>query len=341
LEGVYRVSNEHRRTFDEFHNEHRGAKVVVLYGPRSRADSLYLAEAPREQLSVTAITESLSRLGFEWQVISPLRPNLPGALAGVDFVFVNLHGEWGEDGRVQGFLDYLGVPYTGSGVAASAVCADKLLFKRLVGAYGYRTPQFWESSAALKPGVEFPLLIKPVYGGSSIGLRIVRNIEEADHLWEEATADPDWPVFLEQFLEARSLTLGLLEIDEGRLGRLPLVEIQPPGVLYDKEAKLDETAVSYTVPAEVSGHVEKTIGAAVVSICQRLAVRGFARVDLLLNGADNFDVLEANTIPGLSVGSNFATACQACGLTYDEMILALLRSSRWKGPHPNSTAPSR
>jgi D-alanine-D-alanine ligase len=317
-----------RAELDAFRAKHAGSRVSVVYGPRSREDTIYVAEADVAQLSVTAVTESLSRLGFETEVVNPVSSEFTFLLRDSDFVFVNVHGEWGEDGRLQGHLDYLGLPYTGSGVLGSAIALNKPLFKRLARDLGVRTPEFWEWRPGTKPpDGHLPLIEKPIGGGSSIGLQLLKT--EEDLRAAANTVDDTWPTFLEEFTPGRPLTVAVLELEQGRLEVLAPVEVQPPGDLYDQRAKV-EGAARYVCPAPIAPHALEACEFAVRTMCRAIDIRGLARFDFILDDAEEVHLLEANTVPGLSRNSNFVAASEAAGLTHEELVLALLRSSLWK-----------
>jgi D-alanine-D-alanine ligase len=153
--------------------------VALVYGGISAEDQLYLARCPPGQLSVTAMSDALTVLGARFKVLDPCRPAFIADLAGFDVALPGLHGPFGEDGRLQGLLDYLRTPYCGSGVAASAIAADKVLCKRLMESLGISTPgwRIWPGPRAAWPG--HPVMVKPRMGGSSVGMSLARD---PDHL---------------------------------------------------------------------------------------------------------------------------------------------------------------
>ena len=159
----------------DWRQSRQGLGVALIYGPVSAEDRLYHSKCPVEQRSVTALSEALEEIGARWKVLNPCEPDFIMDLAGYDVALSNLHGPYGEDGRLQGLLDYLRVPYCGSGVAASAVAADKILCKRVMLTLGVPTPGWWVWSGGPVHWNGRPVMVKPPFGGSSVGMSLVRD----------------------------------------------------------------------------------------------------------------------------------------------------------------------
>lgn len=324
---------------DKFHRATRGQRVGVVYGPVSGEDRLYIERSPR-QIGYTAIMESLDRLGYDSFKVDPTRSSFPDDLKTSDMLFLNIHGEFGEDGRLQGLLDYLGLRYTGSGVLSSAIGLNKVMFKRIIGAAGVLTPPYSKSlgipvdleiNETVLSEMTFPLIAKPICGGSSIGTVLLRDLAAAESLFSDREAVERYgPFFVERFIEGVPLTVGVLEL-ETCVVAAPPIEAKFDAEFYDEETKLDEHGeglVKYSIrsmPATTEGALRRTA----LRIHRLIGCRGFSRVDFLLASDDKCYALEINTLPGMAYGSNFPAGTFALGLTYDQTILAMLRSCLW------------
>lgn len=322
-----------------------GRTVGVVYGGVSSEDRFYIAGSPRESMSITALREALDRVGVHAVPIDPTEPGLVGKLAGCDVVFPNLHGEYGEDGRLQGLLDYLRLPYVGSGVAASAIGADKDLCKQFMEANGIRSPRFAvASTGAPEPpaGLGFPVMVKPAAGGSSVGMSLARSPEELGDAIEVARKSGAHKVVLEEFVRGRPISVPVLELP-GSVRILSPVEVEAPGDFYDAESKLDKDGlglvsyVDHEGDGEEAGEGARPLRRDVLEdytgrLWRTLGCRGFARVDFIVDGAGLPWALEINTIPGLSREGNFAVGARTSGLGFDDVIVALLHEALSREP---------
>jgi len=210
---------EHERSLlSEFQVHCQSKRIAVIYGPKSREDSYYMQRVPWNQLGIAALMESLAQLGIPAKHVNPTEPGFLQALAGADYCFLNMHGEYGEDGRLQGLLDYLGKGYTGSGVQASAIGVNKVLFKLCLLGAGLNTPRFVDLSQGefeelvrrVPHELAFPMIAKPVCGGSSIGSCVLPDMHEATLFFQSGTYHEHRPYFVEEFIKGRSLTVGVL-----------------------------------------------------------------------------------------------------------------------------------
>lgn len=322
-------------------------RIGVLYGPKSREDAFYLANSPPELLSVTHICDTLEGLGLASDVIDPCSGTFVEELADCDVAFVNLHGEFGEDGRLQGLLDYVGKPYTGSGVAASAVGVDKLLSKLVLRGAGLQTPRHVALDPRERPdaairriqaGLRPPWILKPVAGGSSIGVALAREPETLLALLAKLPPAAEVPHFVEEFVVGRTITVAILEMEPGDATALAALEVTQEAEFYDQETKLDRglAAPHYSEPLDLSPETYKRVEQVALRTYSLLGCRGFARVDMRLSDQTPF-VLEINTVPGLSIRSNFLAAAHRSGLSVEDVVLALLRCAL----HPPTEAAQR
>lgn len=246
----------------------------------------------------------------------------------IDVAFILLHGPFGEDGTVQGYLDLLGIPYQGSGVLGSAIAMDKNLSKILYQQAGLKTPDWVmcaadESNAAEIPGrLNLPLVIKPVGQGSSLGMSIPKTTDElAEGLKKAFEYGKD--VMVEQFISGREITVGVIGNDE--LTALPLVEIIPGESydFFDYEAKYKPGATTEVCPAEVGRDITSRAQEMGLIAHRALRLRGYSRTDMIVSGEDIY-VLETNTIPGMTPTSLLPQAAQEYGLPFPELLARLL-----------------
>ncbi len=260
----------------------------------------------------------------------------------LDVVFIALHGPYGEDGTVQGLLELLGIPYTGSGVLASALAMDKLRSRQVLQASGLPVPAWILLDAAQWPAgraefarrigrdLGYPCVVKPNAQGSSIGVTIVREEAVLDAAVEEALGYGT-VVLIEEYLRGTELTCGILEDpDTGVPQPLPVIEIVPKREFFTYEAKY-QGASEEICPARIAASHAARAQELALRAHQVLGCEGFSRVDLFLCGTDVI-VLEVNTIPGLTEGSLIPLAARAAGIEYpallDRMIAAALRRDR-------------
>jgi D-alanine-D-alanine ligase len=298
----------------------RFGKVAVLLGGRS-------AEREVSLKSGSLVLQALRARGVDAHAFDPAERGIEDLIAGAfERAFIALHGRFGEDGTLQGALEWLGLPYTGSGVLGSALAMDKLRTKLVWQASGIPTPP-WELLAA---GADFkivsarlglPLMVKPVNEGSSIGMSKVRA---AGHL-EEAYAlavNYDREVIAEKFIEGTELTAGILGEEA-----LPLIRLETPREFYDYEAKYIAEDTRYLVPCGLPAEREREIQALCLKAFRALGCSGWGRVDLMLDRDGRPWLLEVNTAPGMTDHSLVPMAARAAGLSYEDLCLRILEAS--------------
>nr|MBP8036658.1 D-alanine--D-alanine ligase [Negativicutes bacterium] len=249
----------------------------------------------------------------------------------IDIVFNALHGLYGEDGKLQGALEMLGIPYTGSGVLASAMAMDKAVSKRLFQSAGIPTPRYQllkrreRMGEAILNGIldefEVPFVVKPSTQGSTIGLTIVQEPEELAVALEKAF-NYDSEVLVEEFVDGSELTVGIL----GGLQpeALPIVEIVPYSGIYDYHAKYTKGATEYFVPARVDEATTRLTQEVALAAFKILGCSGIARVDVRLDPSNHPYVLEVNTIPGMTATSLVPKAAAAVGMSFPELCERIL-----------------
>lgn len=249
-----------------------------------------------------------------------------------DCVFIALHGPYGEDGRMQGMLDVLGIPYTGSGCVASATAIEKIRAKVLVANAGLRVAEHlefasgqWEAdpeavARKVEEDLGFPCVVKSPLQGSSLGMAIPRSMAEFPEAVEEVLPF-GYTFMVERFVAGRELTCSVLDVsDEDPAVALPVTEIRPKSSSYfDYRAKYTPGATEETTPAEIPDDMRDRVQAMAVRAHEVIGCRGFSRSDMILDGND-LVWLEINTIPGLTETSLYPQAAAAAGISFSELL---------------------
>ncbi|HEX8923963.1 MAG TPA: D-alanine--D-alanine ligase [Patescibacteria group bacterium] len=241
-----------------------------------------------------------------------------------DVVFIAMHGNFGEDGRLQGVLDFMGMPYIGSGVTASAIGMNKIIFKKLIIEAGFKTPGWEVVRKNDEVKLKLPLVVKPAEGGSSVGVSIARNEAELKKAMDDVF---EWgeEALIEEYIEGKEVTCGVLGNREG--AALPIVEIIPKNVFFDYEAKYVAGLSEEIVPARIDKNLTDKIQKMSVEIFQLCGCRGMARVDYIIRD-DEIYVLEINTIPGLTANSLLPKEAKALGISYGELLDKVIELAR-------------
>ncbi|HZV61971.1 MAG TPA: D-alanine--D-alanine ligase [Methylophilaceae bacterium] len=294
-------------------------KVAVLMGGRS-------AEREVSLKSGGAVLAALKRSGVDALPFDPAERPLH-ELQGFDCVFIALHGRYGEDGTIQGALELMDIPYTGSGVMASAVGMDKWRTKLLWRAAGIVTPNFelvqdGSDYAGIEARLGLPLFVKPANEGSSIGITKVKQKGGLKAAYEEAAkADP--LVIAEKFVGGGEYTVGIL----GDMA-LPIIRIVPANEFYDYEAKYLRNDTQYLCPCGLPQEQEDRIRDEALQAFHVVGGRGWGRVDFLMDQAGGHHFLEVNTSPGMTDHSLVPMAAKAAGIDFDTLVLEILEMAR-------------
>jgi D-alanine-D-alanine ligase len=304
-------------------------KVAVLMGGRS-------AEREVSLMSGAGVLKALQSKGVNAHAFDPAERDLVELKRkGFKRCFIALHGRFGEDGTVQGALELLGIPYTGSGVMASSIAIDKTMTKRVWVAEGLSTPRYVllrrgeftsEQVRAVPDELGLPLIVKPAREGSSIGVAKVKSHSEMAAAVEAAAAlDPD--VLCEQFISGDEVTCPVL--GEGESARaLPVIRIVAPEGNYDYQNKYFTDDTQYLVPCGLPEGEEKAIQEMVVKAYRVLGCRGWGRLDVMIDGATRKPyLLEINTSPGMTGHSLVPMSARAAGISYEDLCLQLLASA--------------
>ncbi|WP_312511418.1 D-alanine--D-alanine ligase [Massilia sp.] len=303
-------------------------KVGVLFGGRS-------AEREISLISGNGVLQALKSRGIDAHAFDPGTQSLAElAEQKFDRVFIALHGRYGEDGSLQGALEQLGIPYTGSGVMASSIGMDKVTTKKIWLTEGVPTPQYAIVDAdsdldAVVAKLGLPLIVKPPLEGSSIGITKVTEISQL----QEAialVASMDDAVLAEEFVTGREFTVAVL--GQGLAARaLPIVEIVAPEGKYDYQNKYFTDDTQYHCPAPLPEALTQEIQRHAVNAYRAIGCEGWGRVDVLVRESDMRPyLLEVNTSPGMTTHSLVPMAARAVGIGYEDLCIEILRSARLK-----------
>ena len=277
--------------------------------------------------SGTMVLNALRKSGVDAHAFDPRDSGLEALKQqGYARAFIALHGRFGEDGTVQGALEYLGIPYTGSGVMASALAMDKWRTKLLWHAAGLPTPAYRLMDARTDPAVlaarlGLPLMVKPAREGSSIGMSKVTSVEKIAPAYEMAAGYDD-VVIAERFIEGMELTAAILG-DEP----LPLIRLETPREFYDYQAKYFADDTRYICPCGLPADQERALQQMALEAFRVLGCSGWGRVDLMLDRDGNPQLLEVNTIPGMTDHSLVPMAARASGISFEDLCVRILESA--------------
>lgn len=291
------------------------SKIAVIFGGFSSERGISLK-------SGSNVIHSLEKLGHRVKGFDLKKENAHrlSELSDNDLVFIALHGRYGEDGKIQGYLDSLDIPYTGSKVLSSAICFDKtftynILKEHVIFPEGTIFNKN-QKAETLKWDI-FPAIVKPSEEGSSIGVSIVDNKEQLFQAINK-TLNSYETVIIEKFIEGRELSISIIE-KNNQLLVLPILEIKPKKRFYDYEAKYTAGMTNFSVPAELETQIEKSLIKKSKEIYERMNCRHFARIDGILKD-NTFYFLEVNTIPGLTDLSDLPLSARAEGMNFVELI---------------------
>lgn len=309
-------------------------KVAVLMGGSS-------AERDISIMSGTGVLQALRAQGVDAHAFDPAERDL-GELKRDGFTrcFIALHGRFGEDGTVQGALELLGIPYTGSGVMASAIAIDKVMTKRIWRAEGLSTPAWKKVTSSEATRAAFaelgaPMIVKPAREGSSIGLTKVSSLDQCDAAYARA-AQEDEQVLCEQFISGDEVTVPVL--GAGAQARaLPVIRIVAPGGNYDYQNKYFTDDTQYLVPCGLPAGEEAKIQELVLKAFAVLGCRGWARADVMIDSRTRTPyLLEINTAPGMTGHSLVPMSARAAGISYEELCVQLLQTATLDHPEPRA-----
>lgn len=297
--------------------ELKGMKIGVLLGGRSSEREVSLK-------SGDAVLRSLLRRGYH-AVAVEAEKDLAGTLRNeaVQVAFIVLHGRWGEDGTVQGLLEVMGIPYTGSGVMGSSVAMDKGAMKLFFAALSIPTPEFAIARGNGDVAFPLPFVVKPANEGSTIGISIVRREEERVPAVEKALRH-DPKILFERYVEGPEITVGIVNG-----ATLPVVEVRPKSGFYDFEAKYTKGMTEYIVPAVLDPEVEARARRTAEEIYRAFDLSGCVRIDMLVEQGRPL-AIDINTSPGMTETSLVPKAWNHLGGSFDDLIEEILKGASLK-----------
>ncbi|MFE2936587.1 D-alanine--D-alanine ligase [Streptomyces sp. NPDC059278] len=298
-------------------------------------------ERDRSLLTFMTVAKALAMLGVKAKKVDLKdHAGLVGELEGCDAAMLAIAGRGAEDGALQGLLETLGIPYTGSGVLASSVGMDKLAAKRLVhGRVHTAFDQHIDRSAPIDDQVHtierqhsYPVIVKPVSEGGSIGLAFAKDQKELTAAL--TAADETTQLMVERYVEGVSVSVGVLEDEHGLVALTPL-ETHTDDGLYSYEAKRSPGATTYHCPARLSQRALDRLRQDAIDAHRALGCSGYSRHDFIVTPEESTVWLEVNTLPGLSTEGNLARMAAADGISYERLVSHILRGASLKGGRPD------
>ena len=307
-------------------NKHDFGKVGVLMGGLSleRKVSLKTGNCVFDALK----NQGVNAVKIDWHadcnIIDEIKKYSP------DIIFIALHGLGGEDGEIQAVLNILGIPYTGSGVKASAIMMNKVFNKSLLLSNGIKSPPFVlmpkdYSADEVIEKLGFPIVIKPVADGSSFGISIVKEKKDIHLAWELANKCGS-SVFAEKFIQGEQYTVGILN---GKA--LPAIKIETPREFYDFDAKYESDTTDYICPSGLSVNMELYVQQQSLIAFQLSGGFGWGRLDGILDKVGDFYIFDVNSVPGLTKTSLVPKAAASIGISLEELVLQILATASKNG----------
>ena len=304
-------------------------RVAVLMGGDSAERGISLRSGAEVLKGLKAAGVNAFQIDLCEQGADPVEQLLT---AEFDRAFLILHGRGGEDGTLQGLLEMLKKPYTGSGVAASALGMDKLRCKQLWMGAGFPTPAFEELTddtdlLQVSERLGFPLMVKPVHEGSSIGMSRVLDLDQLKAAYAEA-AKYDHQVIAEQWIQGAEYTLAVLNDQP-----LPVIRLETSHDFYDFNAKYESNDTRYLFDHQLSDQRYEALQSLALRAFQAVGCRGWGRVDLMMDSQGEFQLLEVNTLPGMTDHSLVPMAARKAGLSFSQLVVDILRTARCDREH--------
>ncbi|HOD78261.1 MAG: D-alanine--D-alanine ligase [Syntrophorhabdus sp.] len=295
----------------------KAQRVGVLMGGRS-------SERDISFKSGKAVIQGLKRRGYNVTAID-VDPDLAIKLKRkhIGAAFIALHGRWGEDGSVQGLLEIMGIPYTGSGVLGSAMAMDKVVMKMMFESMGIPSPAYTQAEDGGTVHFPLPFIVKPANEGSTIGISIVKKQKEVMAAIKKARMF-DKKVMIEKYIEGDEITVGIVNGEA-----LPVVQVKPSSGFYDFEAKYTKGMTEYIVPAKIDKTIAKKAGDIAMEVYKAFELTGCVRIDMLVDD-DLPKVIDINTSPGMTETSLVPKAWESLGRTFDELVEAILMEASLK-----------
>ncbi|HOV21909.1 MAG TPA: D-alanine--D-alanine ligase [bacterium] len=301
-------------------------KIIVLAGGKSPERDVSL-------MSGKQVYNALKRKNYSVILLDPSKKTFLKKLIEFkpDCVFIVLHGGKGENGVIQGTLETLNIPYTGSGVLSSAMCMNKIITKKFLKFHKIPTPPFVvvEKNKKFHLPFSFPVVVKPANLGSTIGIRIVKKEKELKKAVKECF-NLDNDVFIEKFIEGKEITIGILGNEKIRV--LPAIEIRTKTGFYDYKAKYTPGESQHIIPPEIPEKFLKNAYNNAKKVYKIMRCSGFARMEIMINKNGVPYILDVNTIPGMTKTSLLPDAAKYAGINFDDLCEQILNYAieKWK-----------
>lgn len=306
----------------------KNKKIAVIMGGRSGEREVSLRSGKRVLDSLKSQKFNAISLDSDEKLIDNLKKKK------IDIAYIMLHGKYGEDGVVQGLLEHLGIPYTGSKVLASALAMDKVASKKVFEAEGIPTPKYFTINPAesvskqcdkIKRVFPFPLVVKPVSEGSSLGVTIVKEEEKFERTVTQ-TVEKFKDVFVEEYIKGKEVTVGILGTGSNIMA-LPILELRPKAEFYDYESKYSEGGTDFILPARLPKDLYRQVQETALAAHKALGCYGVSRVDIIIGSDHTPYVHEINTIPGMTDRSDLPAEAENAGISFDELVVKILESA--------------
>jgi len=303
----------------------KSAKVGVLCGGLSNEREVSLRSGKN-------CFEAIKRLGYENAEMIDVGKDIAEVLMQkqIEVAYIALHGKYGEDGCIQGLLELLAIPYTGSGVKASSIAMDKDFTKKILSTKNLPVipsvvVNSFEELKNTPLDLNYPLMVKPVCEGSSIGMKKVNAPDELEDAVKDAEKY-DMGIMLEEYLEGKSITVGVLDLKDKTIAT-PILEFRTKTEWYDYEAKYTEGMTQFILPAEIDADLTKQIQELSIRSHKAIHAKGMSRVDFVVTPDGKPFILEINTIPGMTDLSDLPAQSKEMGISYDDLVAIILNSA--------------
>lgn len=306
----------------------KNKKIAVLMGGRSGERDVSLRSGKNVFNSLKSQGFNVVSIDTDDKLIDNLKKKK------IDIAYIMLHGRFGEDGTVQGLLELFSIPYTGSKVLASALAMNKVAAKRIFEAVGVPTPKYLsidpnadisKEASKLKRIFPFPLVIKPVSEGSSLGVSIIKKESELESTLKKTLADFK-DIFIEEYIRGREVTVGIIGKGEGTMA-LPVLELRPKNDFYDYHAKYTPGQTEFILPAKLPKGLYEHTQKIALDAHKALGCYGVSRVDIIVSEDHVPYVHEVNTIPGMTDQSDLPAEAANAGISFDELVVKILESA--------------
>jgi D-alanine-D-alanine ligase len=282
------------------------------------------------------IYQSLLKSGYD-TVFIDLKDDFCSKLREINLAFLAIHGRYGEDGTIQGLLELMKIPYTGSGVLASAIAINKIISKKILIYENIPTPEYIELNfigskeldkmiSIIEKKIDYPMVVKPNSEGSTIGINIVQKKGKLKSAVEEVIKY-DYKILVEEYIKGRELTVSIIGREPVAL---PIIEIKPKSGFYDYKSKYTKNMTQYIVPAELEKKIADRISEMALKCHKVVGCSGISRVDFMLDDNGNAYVFELNTMPGMTATSLVPKAAKAAGIDFALLVEIILDSASLK-----------